>query len=169
MRGAPSLAPGAASSRWHSRCGLTQHQQCRKMVLCPVPCTAARPESGRGPCHYLNIFPLLLWVYKECGKPYRRNDRGLLVKCMEWQEGCDTAGTSSAVNKEKLHFHINDILEKGNRQERQRKEGIFLRGFELPEEARPFKDVARKRKHHRIFCKLSYRVHCAAVCSPEAI
>lgn len=58
MRGAPSLAPGAACSHWHSRCGLMQHQQCRKLFLCPAPCTAGRPESGRGPSHYLNIFPV---------------------------------------------------------------------------------------------------------------
>jgi len=60
----------------------------------------------------------LLGVYRDCGKPCRRNDRGILVKCREWQEGYDTRGISSAANKEKSHFHINGILEKGNRQKR---------------------------------------------------
>lgn len=56
-----------------------------------------------------------------------RTNAGILVKSREWQEGNDTTGISSAVNKEKLHFHINDILrkkKKQNRQERQRKEHI---------------------------------------------
>lgn len=114
----PQPGPGATRSHWHSRCDLTQHQQGTKMFLCPVPCTAARPGSGRGPCHYLDVF--LCWAGLT-GAVGRRNNGGILVKSTEWQEDCDTTGISSAVNKEKLHFHINDILEKGNRQERQRK------------------------------------------------
>lgn len=55
------------------------------------------------------------------GAAGRRNNKEILVKSMEWQEGNDTTGISSAVNKEKLHFLINDILRKENRQERQRK------------------------------------------------
>lgn len=71
---------------------------------------------------------------------------------MEGQQGYDTMGISSAASKEKLHFHTNDILEKGNRQHKQRKEGVFLPGSGLPEEAPSFKDVVHMRKQHCIFC-----------------
>lgn len=37
-------------------------QQCKKIFLCPVLCTAARPQSGRGPCHYLKTFYVSLGV-----------------------------------------------------------------------------------------------------------
>lgn len=62
------------------------------------------------------------------------------MKSMEWQEGYDTTGISSAVNKEKLHFHINDIL-RGRRQTRETKKRHISADFELPEEAPPFKDI----------------------------
>lgn len=58
------------------------------------------------------------------------------------------------MNKEKLHFHINDILmeKKKKTGKRDKEKGIFLPVFELLEEALPFKDVAQKRKDHRISC-----------------
>lgn len=63
----PQPGPGATHSHWHSRCGLTQPQQCTEMFLCPVPCTAARSGSGRGPCHVLGVhtpgcISLLCWA-----------------------------------------------------------------------------------------------------------
>lgn len=56
------------------------------------------------------------------------------------------------MNKEKLHFHINDILMKKKTGKRDKEKGIFLPVFELLEDALPFKDVVQKRKDHCIFC-----------------
>lgn len=68
----PQPGPGATHSQWHSRCGLRQHQQCTKMFLCPVSCTAARSGSGRRPCHVLDVhipgsIPLLCWACRGTG------------------------------------------------------------------------------------------------------
>lgn len=73
-------------------------------------------------------------------------------------------GVSNAANKAKLHFYIN-VLEKGNSQEKQRKEGIFLSGSELPEKVPPFKDVVNKKKDHCVFLliMLPCALHCCLV------
>lgn len=73
------------------------------------------------------------------------------MTCREGQEGYGTIGISNAANKAKLSFHISDVLEKGNSQEKQRKEGIFLSGSELPEKVPLFEDVVDKKKDHCVF------------------
>lgn len=78
----------------------------KKVCLCLVPCTAARPGSGRGHSHVLDVYTP--------GCIHSSVVLGLQGKKERWrdfseehgvgQEGNDTTAISSAVNKEKIAF-----------------------------------------------------------------
>lgn len=164
LRGAPSPAPAATSPHWRSRCGLKPASAAHKKrsVPCPLHSRKVREWQRALPCPGCPYQTLCCAGFT--GAAGRRNNAGISVKSMEWQEGSDTNGISSAVSKEKSHFLINDILGKGNRQERQRR-GHISAWFWASRRVSCIERCCTEEKGPLYFLLIILHVHPSAACS----